>query len=215
MSKKLRLLVLTPVGYNHSPLYWISMLKLSDYLQDKNITLEYSYNRISNIYYARETLAAKARDEHDWVLWIDSDCVFEPEQVMRLIEHDKEFVAGIAKFQDKKLDVTKWNFGKYIPEAMDKLGIWLANHPVTEPLEDKLLSVDYVGMHFTLMKTSALKKLNDNERFEPLPLSLIHKDLPGYMSEDGAFCWKLKKVGVDILVDPGCVTGHHKDIVLK
>lgn len=209
----MKILLLTPVGYNHSPFYWISVLAFQKYCMENNILLEYSFNRISNIYYARENLLTKVSD-HDYVLWVDSDCTFTPENVMQLIKHDKDCISGIAKFHDQKSDCMKWNFGVYLPQAYNKLGVWIAQHPVSEPLPQEPIKVDFVGCHFMLIKTACLKKLPVH-KFEPLPVSLIHLDIPGYMSEDGAFCWIMNHNGVDVWVDPACKTGHHKDTVLK
>jgi len=166
---------------------------------------------MSNIYYAREDLISKANG--DYILFIDSDAQFSPEHFERLMAHDTPIVACVAKYHDQRVKALKWNFGWYIPQAFEPLGVWLRNPLCDEELGTDLIEVDYTGCHFALIKKEVIDKM-DFPRFEPLPCNLIHPKIKGYMSEDGAFYWKAKQLGYKVYVDPLCHVGHNKDHVI-
>lgn len=204
----MRISLLTPVGHNHSPYYWLSLLSFQKYCEIKGIELEFLHNRMSNIYFAREDLISKATG--DYILWVDSDAQFTPEQFEMLLAHDKDIVCCVAKFYDQKVKSKKWNFGFYLPQAYDPLGIWLRNPLDNEDIGTDLIEVDYTGCHFSLIKRKVVDSI-PFPRFEPLPCSLIQPSIKGYMSEDGAFYFKAKQNGFKVYVDPKCHVKHHKD----
>jgi glycosyltransferase involved in cell wall biosynthesis len=203
--------ILSPIGHNHSPYYWLSMLAFQEYCQAKNIELEYLHNRMSNIYFAREELIAKATG--DYILWIDSDAQFSSGHFERLLSHDKDIVCCIAKYYDYKVKSLKWNFGWYMPHAYDSLGIWLRNPLCDEDIGKELIEVDYTGCHFSLIKKKVIESI-PFPKFEPLPCSLIYPKIKGYMSEDGAFYYKARLAGYKVYVDPLVYVGHDKGSII-
>jgi len=207
----MKLSLLTPIGYNHSPYYWLSLIKFIEYCKEKDIEIEHIHNRVSNIYMAREELLNKATG--NYILWIDSDASFTPKHFEQLLAHNKEFVACVAKYYDPRVKSLKWNFGWYMPQAYEPLGIWMRNPLCNEDIGKDLIEVDYTGLHFALMK----RCVNDGmafPKFEALHCNLIHPSIKGYMSEDGAFCFFFKQMGIKIWVDPTCHVGHDKNFII-
>lgn len=163
---------------------------------------------MSNLYFAREDLINRATG--DYILWVDSDAQFTPQQFEQLLSHDKDIVCCVARYRDQKIGKLKWNFGHYIPQAYEPLGIWLRNYIDGESLGTDLIEVDYTGCHFSLIKRKAIAAI-PFPKFGYLPCSLIHPKIKGDMSEDGAFYFKAKQYGLKVYVDPKCHVLHHKD----
>ena len=210
--------ILTPVGYNHAPNFWLSLLNFVQYSYANDIQISFRHNRMSNIYYAREKLlqnTLKDLPDYDYILWIDSDAVFTPMDVEKLINADKDVIGGCAKFHNSKSGTLVYNFGKYFTKNWKSLGILMVNQQVTDELPREPFTVDYTGCHFLLMKKGVCEKLS-TPAFEPLTWDKLDPELTmgGFMSEDGAFCWKLKQIGYDIWIDPETQVGHVKEMVL-
>ena len=88
---------------------WTSLLSE---LPKYNITYILSQHYLCNIYHARtkcldvslhlgvDQKPFGGKIEYDYIMWIDSDMVFEPENFFKLIDHDKDVVSGIYKMSD-------------------------------------------------------------------------------------------------------------------
>lgn len=209
--------ILTPIGYNHAPEFWISLLNFQQYCVENDIKIAFRHNRMSNIYFAREKLlqsALKEIPDYDYILWIDADASFTPMDIEKLIAADKDVIGGKAIFHDKKTGTFVYNFGNYYPDSWKTLKMIMANPRATEKLPDEPFEVDYTGCHFLLIKKGVCEKIKGTV-FEPLKWSVISeklKDVKGFMSEDGAFCHKLKEAGYKILIDPDTFVGHIKEM---
>ena len=38
--------------------------------------------------------------DYDYIMWIDSDIVFKPEQFFKLLDHDRDIISGLYMMQD-------------------------------------------------------------------------------------------------------------------
>ncbi|HQB85001.1 MAG TPA: hypothetical protein PLZ69_01005 [Candidatus Pacearchaeota archaeon] len=208
--------ILTPVGYNHAPEFWISLLNFNQYCAENNIQISFRHNRMSNIYFARDKLLKSAIEEipnYDYILWIDSDAKFNAMDVERLIAADKDVIGGCARFYNPRTSSFVYNFGRYFPESWKDLNIFMVNHQAKDELPEDLFEVDYTGCHFLLMKKGVAESI-DFPRFPMIDWKELDKSLAGikgYMSEDGAFCFKLKQAGHKIWIDPKTHIGHIKE----
>lgn len=209
--------ILTPLGDNHKKQYWLSLLKFQQYAYQNDIEIAFRHNSMSNIYYARELLLKKSIEEtpeYDYILWVDADAVFEPKDIERLISLDLDIVGGCARFKSDK--GVMYNFGNYCPQAWEDLNICMVNSRATDELPEEPFEVDYTGCHFLLMK----KGVAESIKFPRFPLTTWGeldervKNAQGYMSEDGAFCFKLKQAGYKIMIDPLTQIGHVKELIL-
>ena len=163
------------------------------------------------IHSARNQIAVSAVEkEFDYLFFIDSDCVIPEDTLERLVEHDKDIVAGMY-------------FGKVIPfppiiyEKTDKD---MYRHIMDYP-ENQLIEVDAVGMGCCLIKTEVLKhfvcdremQYEDGHKeikkvsyaFEPMPAPDSDQFA---MGEDVAFCKRVQDAGYKIYVDTGLQCAH-------
>lgn len=156
-----------------------------------------AFQMSSLIYMARNELAMKAiQMGADYIFWLDSDMVFEPDLMTRMFktleEKSADFVSGLY-FK---------RFPPYEPVAYSKFDI-VNDEIVTEKMTEvptEITSVGGVGFGCVLMSTAmALAVFNEyNTMFAPI----------GNVGEDIAFCYRAKTLGYDILLDPSIRCGH-------
>ena len=172
-----------------------------------------------------ESLVSRARNaavahfledpENTHLLFIDSDIIFEPEDVFKLLQANKEVVAGIYP---KKYIV--WDRLKQNPESER------VDFPMGGSLtmtEDNLIELDYLPTGFLLISRTAIEKI-----ITAHPELKYRNDIDGYMSagdnfydlfkvgirngiyesEDWGFCSLWKGVGGKVLIHPDINVKH-------
>jgi hypothetical protein len=172
-----------------------------------------------------ESLVSRARNaavahfledpENTHLLFIDSDIIFEPEDVFKLLQADKEVIAGIYP---KKYIV--WDRLKQNPEAER------VDFPMGGTLtmtEDNLIELEYLPTGFLLISRTAIEKI-----ITAHPELKYRNDIDGYMSagdnfydlfkvgirngiyesEDWGFCSLWKGVGGKVLIHPEINVKH-------
>ncbi len=152
----------------------------------------------SLVYTSRNSLASQAlQQEIDYVLWLDSDMVFEPDLLERMMN----------TLQENNLDILSGLYFRrvppYTPVLFDKLEIkedetceWTEFHDIP----DKLFKVGGCGFGCVLMKTDPFFDVHSKfgNMFAPF----------GNTGEDLAFCWRARQCGYDIWCDPSIICGH-------
>lgn len=153
----------------------------------------------SLVYESRNDLAKYAvQSEADYVLWLDSDMMFEPELLEKMMatlqEHDLDILTGIyyrrrhpfSPVLMKKLSIAENNFCEY--ENFNA-------YP-----EDGIFEVEGIGFGCVLMKSDVLMdiKATYNDWFSPF----------GRVGEDLSFCWRARQTGHKIFADPSIQLGH-------
>lgn len=151
----------------------------------------------SLIYEARNKLAKKALEKGaEWTMWFDSDMIFEPDTMQRLLAHNAPMVSG-AYFRRSP---------PYHLVAFDKIDA--ENHEWSDlPLPDKIVKCGGVGFGCVLVKTDILFEVaaKFENWFEPV----------NGFGEDLSFCWRARQCGYDILLDPTITCGHVGHIVVN
>lgn len=153
----------------------------------------------SLVYESRNDLAKYAvQSEADYVLWLDTDMMFEPELLEKMMatlqEHDLDILTGIyyrrrhpfSPVLMKKLSIAENNFCEY--ENFNA-------YP-----EDGIFEVEGIGFGCVLMKSDVLMdiKATYNDWFSPF----------GRVGEDLSFCWRARQTGHKIFADPSIQLGH-------
>lgn len=158
----------------------------------------------SLIYTSRNNLATKAiQAEADYVLWLDSDMVFAPDTLARMldtaVERDIDILTGLYfrrvppyspvlfdRLDIKKNDVCSWSEFETIPE--------------------ELFEVGGCGFGCVLVNTEVFLSVQSqfNNMFSPL----------GNNGEDVAFCWRARQCGYKIWCDPSIICGHIGKVVI-
>lgn len=152
----------------------------------------------SLVYNARNNLARQAiKAEADYVLWLDSDMVFAPDLLQKMLkvsqENDIDFLTAIC-FRRKP---------PYTPCLFDRLekvenG---ASYTAIMSVPEGRFKVGGCGFAGVLMSTDVLMSVAskfDGQMFEPMK---------GF-GEDVAFCWRARECGYDIWADSDIELGH-------
>lgn len=157
----------------------------------------------SLIYTSRNNLAQQAiQMEADYVFWLDSDMVFEPDILIRMLktvqENDIDILTGLYFRRVKP----------YTPVLFDKLDIrrnicsWSEFHE----LPDGLFEVGGCGFGCVLMDVSVFLSVQSKHgnMFAPIANN----------GEDIAFCWRARDCGYKIYCDPTAICGHIGKIIV-
>ncbi|MGF2525797.1 glycosyltransferase family 2 protein, partial [Ralstonia pseudosolanacearum] len=145
----------------------------------------------SLVYNARNELAKQAiKSEADWVLWLDSDMVFEPNLLNRMLEvckeNDIDFLTGLC-FRRKP---------PYTPtlfDRLEKVGHG-ASYTAIMSVPDGRFKVGGCGFAGVLMSTDVLLSVAakfGGRMFDPME---------GF-GEDVSFCWRARQCGYEIWCD--------------
>ena len=208
------------ICYNHTcnTEYMMSILKLLNAAKETGLNMSFY-----PIFF--ESLVSRARNaavahfledpENTHLLFIDSDIIFEPEDVFKLLQADKEVIAGIYP---KKYIV--WDRLKKNPESER------VDFPMGGTLtmtEDNLIELEYLPTGFLLISRTAIEKI-----ITAHPELKYRNDIDGYMSagdnfydlfkvgirngiyesEDWGFCSLWKGVGGKVLIHPDINVKH-------
>ena len=147
--------------------------------------------------------------DFDQVLFIDTDEAWQAHQVVRLLAHKEEVVAGAYRMKNK--------FEKYTCEIKKEDGV-----PVGKMLPDgtALVEADYVAGGFLKQRKSALEKVskkcrkylwtdhhtgNTEEHFAFFWNEIENRQ---FLGMDYAYSERLKKAGVQLWVDPTLKIAH-------
>ena len=174
-----------------------SLATLTSYgIEDTQISIW--FNLGSLIYSSRDQIAKKALlDEADLVMWFDSDMVFNPDTLKRMLEHidnGADMVTGIyyrrtAPFSPvafKTMELNEDGNG-FTFDEFDEIP--------SEPFE-----VGACGFGCVLMRTEIFVAVFAKFGLMFTPIANCGEDI--------AFCWRARQCGYKILADPSIGLGH-------
>lgn len=152
----------------------------------------------SLVYNARNNLARQAiKAEADWVLWLDSDMVFSPDLLQRMLkvctENDIDFLTALC-FRRKP------PFTPCLFDRLDKIEKG-ASYTAIMSVPEGRFKVGGCGFAGVLMSTDVLMSVAskfNGRMFDPLE---------GF-GEDVSFCWRARQCGYDIWCDSEIEMGH-------
>jgi len=148
------------------------------------------------IQYARNTLVKQfLESDNDEIIFIDSDQAWEPDDLISLINSDKDFIGAAVhlKTHDERYNV------KFLNKDIDSEGYLL---------------VDSIGTGFLKISRDAMQKMydhgskylyNDIEYSSVFELSVINGQA---FTEDFTFCEKWKSLGGKIYIDTNLKSFH-------
>lgn len=152
----------------------------------------------SLVYHARNNLARQAlKTDADYVLWLDSDMVFAPDTLIRMLkvckDNDIDFLTAVC-FRRKP---------PYTPCLFDRLekvekG---ASYTALMSVPEGLFKVGGCGFAGVLMASDVLLSVQskfNGRMFDPMD---------GF-GEDVSFCWRARKCGYEIWCDSSIEFGH-------
>jgi hypothetical protein len=150
---------------------------------------------------ARNTLLNEAyKRKPDDIIWIDTDMVWEPDTLRRLLKHDVDVVGSACR---KKIpDNVQFNFQLFKEKSF-------------EPDEKGLIEVRRLGTGFLRMSRKAYTHLWENDKkYEVQGVMGSNVFEIGIwqgrelLSEDFIVCEKLIQHGFKIFMDPELTVGH-------
>lgn len=151
------------------------------------------FYKTSLVHDARNKIVQNAIDNKmSHIMFIDSDMYFEPEAINKLLEHDKDIVAGLYY---RKLPPHQPNITERKGDLLRFPRVWPKNKP---------FKIFAAGTGFMLIKTSVFEKLEE-------PWFYFASLGDQYMGEDIYFCKKAGDAGFDVWVDPTIEIGHIGD----
>jgi hypothetical protein len=139
------------------------------------------------------------------MIWIDSDIIFTPEDVFKLLDSPHDVTAGVYMMEDMKhfAVVDSWDEDYFKEHGTFKF---------MEPAEPSgYKKVAYSGMGFMAIRKGVVESLK-----YPWFWSDLQRvgDFVDMASEDVSFCRSVTAAGHDIWVDTGLRVGHQKKLVI-
>lgn len=151
----------------------------------------------SLIYTSRNHLAGIAiEQQYDYVMWFDSDMVFRPDTLQRMVEElerdNLDILTGL--YFRRVYPFKPVLFSKLVPIEKG----WEWEEPTEIP--DKPFELAGCGFGCVLMKTEVLMDVQAkfNDMFGPL----------NNIGEDLSFCWRATECGYKVICDPSIRLGH-------
>ena len=163
-----------------------------------DIEISVWFNLGSLIYTSRDEIAKRAlADEADLVMWFDSDMVFNPDTLKRmldLIDQGHDFVTGV--YYRRKPPFTPTIFKTMDIKLVEQSATWTG----FDEIPDEPFEVAACGFGCVLMKTEIFVNVFGHFGFMFTPI--------GNVGEDIAFCWRARQVGYKLIADPSISLGH-------
>ena len=189
--------------------YAVSLYNTCLELVSNDISFQTQINTSGSLLCAERNRLVEAfwKSDCTHMLCIDADLGWPKEAVLKMIEADEEFVAGIYPSRKEPVFIFR-------PKVNE-------NGSIVVNVEKQLLEMDYIPGGFMLLKRSAIEKMrnaNPDLFFEPKHEKC--KDQKGYYffrtelfegefwGEDYVFCRVARNSGVRIFVDPKIEFDH-------
>jgi GT2 family glycosyltransferase len=196
--------------------YVRSLLGAMDLLKAKGITVGWSSEYSSHVADAREmTLNGDNRNDpresrpfkgsitYDKILWIDSDIIFTPEDVLKAYESEFDVVSGAYTLASGEVVAYKELFGRGY--TMDEV------KEMTEP--ERIFGA---GFGFLCMKSGIFEKMTRPWFQQVIATTTFEGEDFTFpiMGEDLSLCKRINDLGFEIWLDPSIKLIHHKTFKL-
>ena len=146
--------------------------------------------------------------DYDKLVWIDSDIVWSPQNLIQLISHDRDITAGIYHMHDMK----------HFPVVEDLDFNHLVDHGVfkfitTEAMaaKNQPFKASYTGFGFLAINHGVMENI-PYPWFQPKWIT--NDRFHDFCAEDVGFCWSAQEQGYEIWIDPTIKVGHEKTLVI-
>jgi GT2 family glycosyltransferase len=192
---------------------WTSMIH---HCLNNGHTMYLSQKYTSNVYYVRSLcLGADVRRgknqkpfdgqiDYDYIMWIDSDIIFNTIYFDKLISNDVDICGGVYLMDGGKqfAAVKNWDENRF-----QENGTFDFLTPDDISKSPNLMEVVYTGFGFLLIKKGVFEKI-EYPWFNPKILKI--GNCYDFASEDVSFCLKARELGFKIYIDPTVWVKHQK-----
>jgi len=175
----------------------------------------------SNVYYVRQKCLGpdvtrgkhqkpfNGKLDYDYIMWIDSDMYFNPEQLQSLLDMDKDIASGIYKMTDQVhyATVEKYNTKEYETNG----NFTFLNDEILTNKPD-IFPVEYTGFGWMLIKKGVIESM-EYPWFRPEWMK-FGNGVEEFTSEDVGFCINAIKKGYKIYINKKVHIGHEKSLII-
>lgn len=220
MNKPHYNIVFATPGHSSLMSYVRSILKTVNELDRRGITWNYLTEYSSHVANARERTIggtgfnnmnqnkpADGAFTYDMIMWIDSDIAWEPEDVLRLYQSDKEIISGCYMLEDRTVTV-----------YLEPLGPAMLEQDLIK--HKKPFIARGVGFGFLAVKNGVFEKMS-RPWFNQMDIEVRNKETGEFeykfpiVGEDLSWCEKAYRSGKSVWVDPLVRVTHHKQTKLE
>lgn len=193
----MKLLIAIPAGdYIHAE-FVKCLAKLMRRLDKDGIDYEVAIESGSLVYMARDKLACKAINEgFSYVLWLDSDMVFNDDLLEDLQFSGEDFVTGIAA-------IRRYPYGSCLFKDLEEGSMERWSE---KDYPNNTFQVAGCGFACVLILTDILRGVWMTHKTCFLPTDT--------MGEDVAFCWRAGQLGFEVWAEPAVKIGHIAQITI-
>lgn len=221
-SRKPLTIIFCIPGRTFSNKFLVSWTNLLMHCQKKGYNIYLSNKYSPNIYHSRSSclgadlLNGKNQkpfngDEYDYLMWIDSDVVFTPNDFEKLLSHDKQIVAGQYLMDGGKYFATVKDWDESFFKQNGHFKFLTKEDVKNERTRHRLLKVSYTGFGFMLIKKGVFEQFN-YPFFYP-KWTTFSSNIQDFSTEDVQFCRDANEKNIPVYVDLDCFVGHEKNYV--
>lgn len=225
MTLKDKTIVFCLPGNTYSGTFMMAFIDLLAYVSTQGAQFKISQQYSSMVNFARCKCAGadvtKGKNQkpfggmdYDYMMWIDSDIVFNNEMFQKLVDMDKDISSG---WYAQPGGATSGGLYTPVVETMDNE--FFKEHGTYQFLTSEDMSkktnpikVDYIGFGWVLIKQGVFEKI-EYPWFAP-KFTKINDDIQDVCSEDVSFCHDAKDAEFEIWLDPTCRVGHEKTLII-
>jgi hypothetical protein len=147
------------------------------------------------------SLFAGTWPDYDYILWLDSDIMFEVDDLLHLIDDNQDIVCGYYRMADAR--------GRFcileVSDKPDEEQQFMSEEDIKSRKE--LIEVQHCGFGFILIKKGVFEKITPPYFMQS---SFERNGKTVYVGEDVSWCMKARAAGFRIFVDPRCHLKHFK-----
>ena len=162
---------------------------------------------------------------YDYLMWIDSDIVFTPENFFALLQRmqqnrELQILSGLYLMADghHTTCVDKWDEdffqenGSFQFMTMDQIKTKALDNETIK--NNGIFECVYIGLGWCMVRYGVFEQL-EYPHFRPEFHELKQGAIFDFSSEDASFFLEMKRRGIKSYVDPNVVVGHEKMCVLR
>lgn len=167
--------------------------------------IQFCFTECSLIYQARTALCKMAMDAGaDYVLWLDSDVVFQPDLMERLMEdiQGRDMVTAVYHARKAPFRPVIWKTIRTGLMPTDAQVEQYDDYP-----EDGLFEIEGCGFGAVLMKTGVIRDVAETFHQTFAPVTGLGEDL--------SFCVRARSCGYKIWCDPALQIGHKGSMIIN
>lgn len=166
-----------------------------------------------DIVFGERQIPFQGKLNYDYIMWIDSDIDFIPENLYTLLDMNKPISTGMYRMQNFHTNNAEYSV-KMIGDAN-----FLTDATMQERhIQSAQIPIAFCGMGWMLVKRGVIESM----QYPWFRSDCVYSMLPDtnmkivqLTGEDHYFCDVANKMGYGIWAHTGCVVGHEKTVVLR